>query len=114
MLDGQGQTIGNLTIAPNNSSTHNIGLFGVIGPTGVVRDLNLANVNVTANPGVTFQTVGTLAGTNLGTVSGVIATGTVNGGTVTDAVLGGLVGANGSFDFGGQGGQITGSHATST
>ena len=77
-----------------------IGLFGVIGPSGVVRDLNLANVNVTANPGVTFQTVGTLAGTNLGTVSGVTADGTVNGGTVTDAALGGLVGANGDFGFG--------------
>ena len=65
-----------------------------------MRDLNLANVNVTANPGVTFQTVGTLAGTNLGTVSGVTADGTVNGSTATDAALGGLVGANGNFGFG--------------
>ncbi len=112
IFDGQGRTISNLTIAPSDGSTHNIGLFSVIGPTGVVRDLNLANVNVTANPGVTFQTVGTLAGTNLGTVSGVIATGTVDGGTVTDAALGGLVGANGGFNFGGQGGQIIGSHAS--
>ena len=100
VFDGQGQTIANLTIAPNNSTTHNVGLFGVIGAGGVVRDLNLANVNVTANPGVTFQTVGTLAGTNLGTVSGVTADGTVNGGTATDAALGGLVGANGGFNFG--------------
>ena len=76
-----------------------------------MRDLNLANVNVTANPGVTFQTVGTLAGTNLGTVSGVTADGTVNGGTVTDAVLGGLVGANGWLQFRQPGpGQITNSH----
>jgi Subtilase family len=112
IFDGQGHTISNLTIAPNDSTTHNIGLFGVIGPAGVVRDLNLANVNVTANPGVMFQTVGTLAGTNLGTVSGVIATGTVDGGTETDAALGGLVGANGGFNFGGQGGQIIGSHAS--
>ena len=110
-LDGQGQTIANLTIAPNNNTTQSIGLFGVIGPSGVVRDVNLANVNVTANPGVTFQTVGTLAGTNLGTVSGVTADGTVNGGTVANAVLGGLVGANGGgFNFGSQGGQITNSH----
>ena len=61
-----------------------------------MRDVNLVNVSVTANPGVASQTVGTLAGINLGTVSGVIATGTVNGGTVTDAALGGLVGANGN------------------
>ena len=115
VFDGQGQTISNLTIAPNNSTTHDVGLFGVIGAAGVVRDLNLANVNVTANPGVTFQTVGTLAGTNLGTVSGVTATGTVNGGTATDAVLGGLVGANGNFGFLGSGpGSITNSHADVT
>ena len=112
VFDGQGQTIANLTIKPNNSTTHNIGLFGIIGAGAVVRDVNLVNVSVTANPGVASQTVGTLAGINLGTVSGVIATGTVDGGTVTDAALGGLVGANGGFNFGGQGGQIIGSHAS--
>ena len=58
VFDGQNYTISNLTIAPNDSTTHNVGLFGVIGPTGVVRNLNLANVDVSANPGVTFQTVG--------------------------------------------------------
>ena len=31
VFDGQGQTIANLTIKPNNSTTHNIGLFGIIG-----------------------------------------------------------------------------------
>ena len=98
---GQGQTIANLTIAPNEWTTHNVGLFGVIGPAGVVRDLNLANVDVTANPGVTFQTVGTLAGTNQGTISNVTASGEVDGGTVSGAILGGLVGVNGTFGFGG-------------
>jgi filamentous hemagglutinin family protein len=114
LFDGQGQTIANLTIAPNDSTTHNVGLFGVIGPTGVVRNLNLANVDVTANPGVTFQTVGTLAGTNQGTISGVTATGSVDGGTVSGAILGGLVGANGTFDFGGHPGLIIGSKADVT
>ena len=94
MFDGQGQTIANLTIAPNDSTTHNVGLFGVIGPSGVVRNLNLTNVSVTANPGDAFQTVGTLAGTNQGTVSGVIATGGVDGGTVAGVTMGGLVGSN--------------------
>ena len=114
IFDGQNYTISNLTIAPNNSTTHNVGLFGVIGPTGVVRDLNLANVDVTANPGVTFQTVGTLAGTNQGTISNVTASGEVDGGTVSGAILGGLVGANGTFDFGGHPGLITGSKADVT
>ena len=94
VFDGQGQTIANLTIAPNDSTTHNVGLFGVIGPNGVVRNLNLTNVSVTANPGDAFQTVGTLAGINQGTVSGVIATGGVDGGTVAGVTMGGLVGSN--------------------
>jgi hypothetical protein len=116
VFDGQGHTISNLTITPSDGTTHDVGLFGVIGASGVVRDLNLTNVNVTANPGVTFQTVGTLAGTNLGTVSGVTAEGTVNGNTATDAALGGLVGANGNFGFGfGSGpGSITNSQADVT
>src|SRR5438876_5773320 len=37
LFDGQGQTIANLTIA---STTRNIGLFGTVGSTGVVRNLN--------------------------------------------------------------------------
>ena len=114
VFDGQGQTIANLTIAPNNSTTRNVGLFGIIGPTGVVRNLNLANVDVSANPGVSFQAVGTLAGTNQGTISNVTASGEVDGGTVSGAILGGLVGANGTFDFGGHSGLITGSKADVT
>ena len=43
-------------------------------PAASCANLNLANVSVTANPGVAFQTVGTLAGIeSTGTVSGVIA-----------------------------------------
>ena len=38
LFDGQGQIIANLTIA---STAQNIGLFGSIGSTGVVRNLNL-------------------------------------------------------------------------
>ena len=114
VFEGQGQTIANLTIAPNNSTTRNVGLFGTIGPTGVVRNLNLANVDVSANPGVSFQAVGTLAGTNQGTISNVTASGEVDGGTVSGAILGGLVGANGTFDFGGHSGLITGSKADVT
>ena len=40
--------------------------------------------------------------------------GEVDGGTVSGAILGGLVGANGTFDFGGHSGLITGSKADVT
>jgi hypothetical protein len=87
LLDGQGQTIANLTIA---STTQNIGLFGTIASTGEVRNLNLTNVGV--NSSVNSQLVGTLAGTNAGTVSNVSATGIAQVGS--GSTVGGLVGQN--------------------
>ena len=108
-------TISNLTIAPNNSTTQNIGLFGTIGSTGVVRNLNLANVSVSANPGfnssIVSQWVGTLAGTNAGEISNVSVTGQVNGGNIVGVVAGGLVGQNGMLGANMQAGLITESHA---
>ncbi len=96
VFDGQGQTIANLTIAPNDTTTQNIGLFGTIGSNGVVRNLNLANVSVTANPMIMVpQWVGTLAGTNAGTISNVSVAGQINGtGAPAVVIAGGLVGAN--------------------
>src|SRR4029077_15680236 len=87
LLDGQGQTIANLTIA---STSQNIGLFGTIASAGEVRNLNLTNVSV--NSSVNSQLVGTLAGTNAGTISDVSATGIVQVGSGSTA--GGLVGQN--------------------
>jgi hypothetical protein len=108
IFDGQGHTISNLKIAPNDASTNNIGLFAAVGSAGTIRDLNLTNVSVNANPGVTSQWVGTLAGTNAGTISNVSASGQVNGGTIVNVGLGGLVG------FNSPGATITGSSATAT
>ena len=100
-LDGQSQTIAGLTIAPTET-THNIGLFGVIGSAGVVRDLNLTDVSVSAGPGA--RAVGTLAGVNHGTITNIYVTGNVDGGDAAGAWLGGLVGVNGGF---GRPGSIT-------
>src|SRR6516165_2442846 len=86
LFDGQGQTIANLTIA---STAQNVGLFGTIGSTGVVRNVNLADVTVS---GLGSQFVGVLAGTNAGTISNVSAIGTVQAGGGSTA--GGLVGQN--------------------
>jgi len=109
VFDGQGYTIANLTIA-TNESTNNIGLFGVIGSGGTVRNLNLANVQVAANPHYhgDRQFIGVLAGQNDGTISNVnvtdkldgqaTATSTINGipsgHSSSDIIAGGLVGQN--------------------
>src|SRR5260370_21886010 len=66
LFDGHGHTIANLTIS---STAPNVGLFGTISSTGVVRNLNLADATVSGS-----QFVGTLAGTNAGTISNVSAT----------------------------------------
>ncbi|MEW6454672.1 MAG: S8 family serine peptidase [Pseudomonadota bacterium] len=97
-LDGQGFAISNLTIAPTSATVSQIGLFGVIGSTGVVKDLALTSASITANTslGSSYQYVGVLAGTNYGTINGVSATGTISGGSLAGLVVGGLVGQNGA------------------
>ncbi len=116
VFDGLGNTIKNLTIAPNDSTTRNIGLFGTIEASGSVRNLNLTNVNVNANPGYnsSSQWVGVLAGTNAGTISNVTVQGQVNGGSIVGVVAGGLVGQNGFLGPNNIAGTITGSHADVT
>ena len=97
ILDGQNHTISNAIIGGANStgaSDNNIGMFGAIGSPGVVQNLFLSNFTVTANsPG---QFIGTLAGSNAGTISNVNASGgTVSGGNLQGITAGGLVGQNG-------------------
>jgi The GLUG motif len=111
VFDGQGQTIANLTITPNDSTTSAIGLFGTIGSTGIVRKLNLSNVTVEANPGVGSQWVGTVAGINAGQIIDVSASGQINGRAQANVTAGGLVGQNGVLGANAHPGLITGSSA---
>jgi filamentous hemagglutinin family protein len=107
LLDGQGQTIANVTIA---STAQNVGLFGSIGSAGVVRNLNLADVTVS---GLGSQFVGTLAGTNAGTISNVSAT-DVAVSVGSNGNGGGLVGLNsGTITNGFATGDVTGAAGTS-
>jgi filamentous hemagglutinin family protein len=97
-LNGNNHTITNLTIAPTANGLNNIGLFGVIGTTGNVSNLTLANANITANPnrGSSGEFVGTLAGQNTGTIRNVTVTnGFVDGLDLAAITAGGLVGQNG-------------------
>ncbi|MBO0494342.1 YDG domain-containing protein, partial [Pseudomonas sp. Marseille-Q1929] len=81
VLDGKGHVINNLNI--NLPGLDAVGLFGVIGDTGVVRNLGLVSGNV-----VGLSDVGALAGMSTGTIQGSFSSAAVTG----DSYVGGLVG----------------------
>jgi filamentous hemagglutinin family protein len=95
LFDGNGglgtnYTISNLTLASANSP---VALFPFIENGATVRNLNLANVNITATGSLMF--VGVVAGENRGTISNVhVLSGTVNGGSQSGVGAGGLVAQN--------------------
>lgn len=81
IYDGQGYVIKNLSIS--RSSSKDIGLFGVVGQNGQIKNLGLINVNITGN-----SRTGGLAGVNYGNISNCYTTGIVTG----NEGIGGLVG----------------------
>ena len=108
-VNGQGPAIKNLKIAPTDATNEFIGLFAW--NAGTVRNLNLTDVSVTANPNLSIQYLGGIAGLSSGTISNVSATGSIGGSSSTGIVIaGGLAGGNyllGSFSTGLKGGTIT-------
>ena len=83
-FDGNGKTITGLTV--NQSEKNYAGLFGCLGSDGKVQNLTLENVNISG----AFY-VGSVVGTNFGTVSGCTASGNITG---TKSCIGGVVGQN--------------------
>lgn len=63
-LDGNGYSIKNLKIE-TNSEIHNAGLFSILGSTGVVTNVTFTGVSINGE----FETAGTVAGLNKGTIS---------------------------------------------
>lgn len=95
VFDGNGGLGVNYTISDIslNSANSSVALFPFIESGATVRNLNLANVNVSATGSLIF--LGTVAGENRGTISNVhVLSGTVNGGSQTGVVAGGLVAHN--------------------
>ena len=84
-FDGNGFAISNLVIDATGSKRDYVGLFGVIGTTGVVKNLHIVNAYVAAN-----AHVGGLAAVNNGRVDNCTADGFVSG----DQRVGGLIGDN--------------------
>ncbi|WP_182914236.1 OmpL47-type beta-barrel domain-containing protein [Paenibacillus sp. 1011MAR3C5] len=99
VFDGQGHVIRGLTI--KQPLSENIGLFGIVGSSGVIRNVGLEGVSITGK-----IYIGGLAGRNFGSVDQSYVTGAVNSSSGIDSgIVGGLVGYNGI------GGTITNSHA---
>lgn len=86
-FDGDNHTIKNLYINSKDSA-EKWGLFAELDTTGVIKNLHLENVNITASG----QRVGSVVGYSKGTVTNVSATGTIRGKTSGDADVGGIVG----------------------
>jgi hypothetical protein len=84
-FDGDGFTISNLFIDANDSKRDCVGLFGVVGTEGVIKNLSLDNVYIIAS-----DYVSGLAGINKGTINNCTSNGFVSG----DEAIGGLVGDN--------------------
>ena len=115
-LEGNGHTIYNLYMqrddhtvrSPQHPANHGHGLFGTLGRGGVIRNLGLVNVDITAGspyndsiypglppdsswpPGRQYQ-VGAFAGNNRGLIQGVYVTGRITVTGDNDSV-GGIVG----------------------
>jgi filamentous hemagglutinin family protein len=104
-LDGAGHTISDLSIS---SGLDRAGLFSILSTTAVISNLGLTDVNVSGN-----NSVGGLAGINLGTISNSYATGSVTGagndiGGLVGVNQGAINGSNSAVDVNGAGGDIGG------
>ncbi len=82
-FDGRGFVIRNLRI--QRPGENGVGLFGVVGEGGEVRDVHLRDVDVTGG-----RSVGGIAGINEGDIRG----SSVSGGVIGEVTVGGLVGEN--------------------
>lgn len=82
-FDGRGHEIRDVFMARPDENT--VGLFGILGEEGAVRNVGATGVNVTGH-----AYVGALAAANLGAVSNSYSTGSVRG----HSGVGGLVGVN--------------------
>ena len=94
-FEGNGFTVSNLMI--DRGRANGIGLFGYTGSGSEIANVGLLNIDITGD-----NDVGSLVGSNNGTITNSYATGAVSG----DNDIGGLVGSNNST--------ITNSYATGT
>ncbi len=99
-LDGKSHTIAGLMIAPNDTTTQSIGLFGTIGSGARRQQPQPGQRHCQRQSGLRFEPVlamGRRAGGHRAAapISNVHATGAVNGGSMVGVIAGGLVGQHG-------------------
>ena len=103
-LDGNGVTLLNLTISDTRAfssvQSFGVGLFGLIGPGGSVKNLSLSSASIRANYSLAFSGdlnsfIGGIAGMNEGIISNCNVSGEFD---ITGVVVkaGGIAGSNGS------------------
>ncbi|MGF6973716.1 hypothetical protein QFZ94_002143 [Paraburkholderia sp. JPY465] len=94
-FDGMGRAISNLTVSATSEifdfSPHAVGLFGVIGPTAVVRNVTV-NGRAGGDEALLNASMGILAAINHGTIANAHSSGSA--GTFDGPGAGGLVGYN--------------------
>jgi hypothetical protein len=82
-FDGQGFVISGMV--RTNLGNSDVGIFGVIGTSGEVRNIGLANINVTG-----MNNIGGIAGRNSGLIENCFVSGVISG----ENYVGGIVGSN--------------------
>lgn len=100
-FEGLGNTIQGLAI-DDTAGPSDLGMFAQLAAGGVVRDVKLANVDITGAAGAA---IGALVGDNLGSVKNSAVSGVVNAGA---ACVGSLVGSNDASAL------VSGSRSTAT
>jgi filamentous hemagglutinin family protein len=94
-FDGMRHTISNLDLADANyAATNGVGLFSVIGTTGVVRNLGVINSNAPLGQEAIIAPIGVIAGDNFGLITYSYTAGGTIGAEPYGGLSGGLVGQN--------------------
>ena len=89
VFEGNGYVISNLNMADPGRGLSNVGLFGLLGGGGIIRNVGVKDVNVDLSDGSILA--GGLVGLNHGTIA---ASYVIGGRVQTGAGAGGLVGSN--------------------
>ena len=89
VFEGNGYVISNLNMADPGRGLSNVGLFGLLGGGGIIRNVGVKDVNVDLSAGSILA--GGLVGLNHGTIA---ASYVIGGRVQTGAGAGGLVGSN--------------------
>ena len=85
-FDGNGKTITGLTV--NQPGKNHVALFRVVSERGMVKDVRLENVNISASDKASY--VGGIAGENVGTIENCSVSGSISG----ISQVGGIAGGN--------------------